>query len=239
MQKQNIILFNSEDNLKLFYTCNNLLMYMIFFSIFYYMINRNTYILDIIIKCQLLGIFFNICCLCPKIIFISFLSLGTYEFFFHWKNSLSIINLIILWNFIYLFPFILMINFNNDVKIMKVIIGISMIDIWSMIAGKTKILSWKIKAISDISPNKTIIGYITGSIVGKIIFSYLDIHFSNIIILCAILGDLFCSFLKRNYGVNEGFKDFGWLLGSHGGILDRIDSHLLGVTSYCILNYFY
>ena len=42
------------------------------------------------------------------------------------------------------------------------------------------------------------------------------------VVLLAVLGDLFESSLKRHSGV----KDSGFLLGSHGGILDRFDALL-------------
>ena len=130
---------------------------------------------------------------------------------------------------------------NDDIKIIKVISGISMIDIWSLLSGKilSKYISWKPKFIHKISPNKTFIGYLIGGIVGKIVLLKLNILYSNLIILSAMLGDLFCSLLKRNYGIMKGYKDFGWILGSHGGILDRIDSHLLGITVYCLMKLYF
>tara|TARA_Y100000996_G_C22391395_1_gene589291 strand:+ start:361 stop:525 length:165 start_codon:yes stop_codon:yes gene_type:complete len=38
--------------------------------------------------------------------------------------------------------------------------------------------------------------------------------------LSLFFGDIFFSYIKRNIGI----KDFSNLLGSHGGILDRLDS---------------
>jgi phosphatidate cytidylyltransferase len=58
-----------------------------------------------------------------------------------------------------------------------------------------------------------------------------------LIALVAIVGDLVESLLKRDARI----KDTGRLLPGMGGVLDRIDSALLGipVTYYMLLFYFY
>ncbi|MDD3000736.1 MAG: phosphatidate cytidylyltransferase [Candidatus Riflebacteria bacterium] len=100
------------------------------------------------------------------------------------------------------------------------------------------------KLAPKISPNKTISGAIGGAL-SCIVFLYLMKHFDFLIItevkfwilaisiaLVGQLADLFESILKRESEV----KDSGALLGSHGGVLDRIDSVLfLGPVCYAIL----
>jgi len=94
----------------------------------------------------------------------------------------------------------------------------------------------KTKPFPTISPNKTVEGYVGGTITGMIgmllygiILSYttsLSIVFPALVlygILGAIvteLGDLTFSLIKRKCGI----KDYGKLIPGHGGALDRFDS---------------
>ena len=82
-----------------------------------------------------------------------------------------------------------------------------------------------------ISPNKTLEGFIGGLIAsvllgcfaGYIIDMYMLIIIFVIGSIFAFIGDLLISYFKRQSGV----KDTGTILPGHGGVLDRVDSHLL------------
>lgn len=101
--------------------------------------------------------------------------------------------------------------------------------------GKTKI-----KFLEEISPNKTIEGFI-GGIIGAVILNtiyvtrvglnnnmILLVVFTIILSILSEIGDLVASFIKRKSKI----KDYGNLIPGHGGILDRFDSILF--ISPCI-----
>ncbi len=102
----------------------------------------------------------------------------------------------------------------------------------------------KKKLWPDISPNKTVEGFIGGVVcaivVGIIMSFFTDLNMSipKLIIVTAVLsvfgqiGDLVESALKRHYQV----KDSGQLLPGHGGMLDRFDSLLFVLPLLHFLN---
>jgi phosphatidate cytidylyltransferase len=116
-------------------------------------------------------------------------------------------------------------------------------DIGGFIFGKI----FKGPKLTKISPKKTISGSI-GSVIFTILFFSISIfYFTNIInttiifvaiitsIACQI-GDLFFSFLKRKAKI----KDTGNFFPGHGGVLDRLDSILLGMPlGFLALKLFY
>jgi predicted CDP-diglyceride synthetase/phosphatidate cytidylyltransferase len=80
--------------------------------------------------------------------------------------------------------------------------------------------------IFEVSPNKTILGYIfgfcTSLIIFTLVFPILNWKTNIIWFIVGCMGDLYASSIKRQHNI----KDFSNLLGAHGGFLDRFDSTL-------------
>ncbi len=95
--------------------------------------------------------------------------------------------------------------------------------------------------VKKISPNKTLEGLV-GGLLASLFFSILLMYtqdYSYLIVIYFILGgsfafigDLLISYFKRS----SGTKDTGAILPGHGGILDRIDSHLLATPLLIIIS---
>jgi phosphatidate cytidylyltransferase len=107
---------------------------------------------------------------------------------------------------------------------------VSVIDTSAYIIGKS---IGKHKIVTNISPNKTLEGYIGSYILSlfffiiffnmnNMIWTNTDLIFLSLFILLAFFGDLFISLIKRAYNV----KDTSNILPGHGGLLDRLDSYL-------------
>lgn len=107
------------------------------------------------------------------------------------------------------------------------------------------------KLCPNISPKKTVEGFVGGIFAGVVIclilsyavdlfFVKVHVNYLNVVLyaivgsLCAVLGDLSASMVKRSFGV----KDFGKLIPGHGGIMDRFDSVLfVSPMVYSLLYY--
>ena len=100
------------------------------------------------------------------------------------------------------------------------------------------------KFLSNISPNKTLEGFLiallgTPILIMPILALFYQYDFIKLLIVVllvsifSVLGDATASLFKRIAGV----KDSSNLLPGHGGVLDRIDSHLAAAPCFVILAY--
>jgi len=117
-------------------------------------------------------------------------------------------------------------------------------DAFAFFAGK---VLGRNKIFPIISPNKTLEGTI-GGVVSSVVINSLMITFifqnslktldvimlTLMIFICAVaavFGDLLISSIKRQ----ANLKDTGSLIPGHGGLLDRIDSHILCIPVFFVL----
>ena len=120
----------------------------------------------------------------------------------------------------------------SRVFLLAVILNIAVFDTGAYIIGKN---FGRNSFLPELSPNKTTEGLIGGLISSFlfVIYAYLFLEevsllLASVMILVipfALCGDYFFSFLKRKAGV----KDTGNILPGHGGLLDRVDSHLAAI----------
>lgn len=152
-------------------------------------------------------------------------SLGLYEWI---KNnfSMTFVGLAIILNFGFWSIYFVSTDESNYVIFGLIIINTAIFDTFAYVIG-SKV--GKRFIVKKISPKKTLEGLIGGLfatlVFGMLIESMLFHDLLNIFIIggfFAFIGDLFISYFKRKSGV----KDTGNILPGHGGVLDRIDSHL-------------
>ena len=117
-------------------------------------------------------------------------------------------------------------------------------DAFAFFAGK---VLGRNKIFPIISPNKTLEGTIGGVVSSVVINSLMitlifqnSLKTSDVIMLtlmificavAAVFGDLLISSIKRQ----ANLKDTGSLIPGHGGLLDRIDSHILCIPVFFVL----
>jgi phosphatidate cytidylyltransferase len=106
------------------------------------------------------------------------------------------------------------------------------------------------KLAPRVSPSKTVEGAVGGLVVAAIVATFLAPRWLGgtvmqtrlaspvvaagvgaLLALAGMAGDLFESFLKRRAGV----KDSSSMIPGHGGVLDRVDSHLFAAPLYYLV----
>ena len=120
-------------------------------------------------------------------------------------------------------------NISSYIIFLIIILNTSIYDSLAYLVGSRY---GKIRITKRISPNKTLEGLLGGlffsALYGYLIYKYLEL--SNLLMIIfvvssffAFIGVIYISYLKRKIGI----KDTGSILPGHGGILDRLDSHLI------------
>ena len=135
-------------------------------------------------------------------------------------------------------------GFSNSTGLYLTLISCLLIvasDIGSYFIGR----SFGKRALSPISPSKTVEGLLGGILSSVLVATFfafflnwknpflIGILYGTIVSLMALVGDLIESMMKRDAKI----KDSGTFLPGHGGILDRIDSYIFtpSVVYYIIM----
>jgi len=118
---------------------------------------------------------------------------------------------------------------NDRIFILFIVLISVLMDSLAFFAGKN---FGKRSFISNVSPNKTLEGFLFAIIVSPVLLllvsnSIFGISLSAFLLLffvslMSVIGDAFASMMKRVVGV----KDYSNLIPGHGGIFDRLDSHI-------------
>ena len=95
--------------------------------------------------------------------------------------------------------------------------------------------------IANVSPNKTLEGFLFAIVISPILLILPSISafpinlislFLLIFIACcfSVVGDGFASLMKRTIGI----KDYSSLIPGHGGVFDRLDSHIAAFPCFIL-----
>ncbi|MDE5861934.1 MAG: phosphatidate cytidylyltransferase [Ruminococcus sp.] len=133
-------------------------------------------------------------------------------------------------------------NFDDEEGLFLLIMGLCGAWIADTGAYFTGVALGKHKLCPEISPKKTIEGFIGGILTTGIVYavafyirSNSNVRFALIAfimgVVCAVIGtvgDLSASMVKRQIG----FKDYGNIMPGHGGLMDRFDSVLFVLPTF-------
>ena len=142
-----------------------------------------------------------------------------------------------LYSLIYLILFSELIGVNKYFLLFVILFNTILADVGAYLIGSS---FGKTPLLQEISPNKTVEGFAGG--IGFVLIFLLVIYFYNFISLglviaallslpFAFIGDYFESQLKRG----KSIKDSGSLIPGHGGIWDRLDSHIAVVPVFILI----
>ena len=187
----------------------------------------------------LIGVIFMVLFLSNVWIFSAVISLICFAGLREWfKNNFnkSFLGIFIIANFGLWSIFYILMGKGNYALFGLIILNTAIYDISAYIIGSKFGRNY---IVSKISPKKNLAGLIGGvlasALYGLLMNFYFDIKFAVLIFifgaLLAFAGDLLISYFKRQSGV----KDTGDILPGHGGILDRIDSHLVATPILIII----
>ena len=161
---------------------------------------------------------------------VSILSICLLSFYEWIKNDFknNYFGFLLIFNFGFWSIFYAVIDNSAFVFYALIILNTALFDSFAYLVGSN---FGKTYIAKGISPNKTLEGFIGGLIAsvslgclaGYIFDMYILIIIFVIGSIFAFIGDLLISYFKRQSGV----KDTGTILPGHGGVLDRVDSHLL------------
>jgi phosphatidate cytidylyltransferase len=121
---------------------------------------------------------------------------------------------------------------NKFLLIFLMVFQTAMVDVFAYIIGSN---FGKTPLVPDISPNKTVEGFFGGLLAAALLSIVLSVFvsapFKVIVILLLLLpfafaGDLLESLIKRSSNI----KDSGSLFPGHGGLWDRLDSHIAVIS---------
>ena len=130
-------------------------------------------------------------------------------------------------------------NISNYLVLFLLLFITALIDVAAYLVGSS---IGRTPLFKDLSPNKTLEGFI-GSVLLTVLFIFL-IHWTDLVpwilllilmlvIPFAFIGDYFESQLKRK----QQIKDSGSIIPGHGGIWDRLDSHIAIIPIFAALSY--
>ena len=133
-------------------------------------------------------------------------------------------------------------EFNTRGTLLFIVCVAAFTDVFAYFIGK---FIGERKFLQNVSPKKTLEGFIGGVIVATLFLSisitiFKEVSFISILLLVfitsvfSIIGDASASLFKRV----SGTKDSSNLIPGHGGIFDRIDSHLAALPVFLFFNFF-